>query len=325
MSYRCYVTLRERSSEGYSPSGITALLGRRRTLSHRIPLARTEIYHYHQEHQRRFSISGYQTKLSLCHQDGRFFPVESGGTHLLKPAPLGVAFDLAEDVPANEHVCMLAARTIFRVPTAAAGLVRLADETLAYVTRRFDRRDAQQSRIPQEDFAQLLGYPSKAKYDGSYQEIGEAIAKHCVAPQAQLLRFFRLLLANFLLGNGDLHCKNLSLYAPQPMRYELTPAYDIVCTSVHIPQDSRLGLSLFPDDPPGSGPETVGCETARDFLLLAERLSLPSAAASRALREAQTAIPRVHALVDRSYLSTTAKERFHATLADRLQALRLLS
>lgn len=39
---------------------------------------------------------------------------------------------------------------------------------------------------------------------------------------------------NYLFGNGDAHLKNFSLQATSGGDYVLTPAYDLLHTSIHI-------------------------------------------------------------------------------------------
>ena len=42
---------------------------------------------------------------------------------------------------------------------------------------------------------------------------------------------------SWLTGNGDMHLKNFSLLAGPDNTYQLSPAYDLVCTRLVIPND----------------------------------------------------------------------------------------
>ena len=57
-------------------------------------------------------------------------------------------------------------------------------------------------------------------------------------------RMVRRTIFNLLVGNGDAHLKNWSLVYPDRKRARLSPAYDLVCTAVHLPApgDPELGL-----------------------------------------------------------------------------------
>jgi serine/threonine-protein kinase HipA len=47
---------------------------------------------------------------------------------------------------------------------------------------------------------------------------------------------------SYLIGNGDLHAKNISLYDVPGSPRSLTPAYDLICTRIY--GDERMALKL---------------------------------------------------------------------------------
>lgn len=104
---------------------------------------------------RRNSISGVQSKVLLSIIDGEFAVVESGGDFILKPVPEDSHSRFAADIPANENVTMEIASRLFRIRTAENKCVRFADGELAYLTRRFDRRNG--ATVRQEDLCQIAG------------------------------------------------------------------------------------------------------------------------------------------------------------------------
>lgn len=53
-------------------------------------------------------------------------------------------------------------------------------------------------------------------------------------PQVDKLRFFELVLFNFVYSNGDAHLKNFSLLEEKKGRFRLSPAYDLLNTHLHI-------------------------------------------------------------------------------------------
>lgn len=52
---------------------------------------------------------------------------------------------------------------------------------------------------------------------------------------------------SWLIGNGDLHGKNLSIYNPDGI-WEPTPAYDLLCTQPYAGWKDPMALNLFGRD-----------------------------------------------------------------------------
>ena len=252
-------------------------------------------------------------------------PTEAGGRYILKPIP---RLDLArfeQDVPANEHVCMLMARTLCGLKTAECSLVRMRDSELAYITRRFDYDGDE--KVLQEDFCQLLDRSSQTdganyKYTGSYETVGQTIAATCASAMVQMPAYLRLLLFSYLIGNGDLHLKNISLMATRQGDYVLTPAYDLLSSTLHLPDESRLALDLVDDDAKVSAAFAAnGFETGRCFIELGERLGVPAAVTTRELERLAGQQDRAEALIARSFLSSDAQAELIGLMRDRQRAL----
>ena len=190
----------------------------------------------------RNSISGVQAKVLLSIVDGQFQVVASGGDFILKPVPEDSRSRFAADIPANENVTMQIASRLFRIQTAANKCVRFADGELAYLTRRFDRRDG--ASVRQEDMCQIAGRSEEThgeayKYDFSYEEMAELIRMACPASGVELPKVFRQILFDYLFANGDAHLKNFSVYESDLGDYVMTPAYDLLNT------DSRMGEAAY--------------------------------------------------------------------------------
>lgn len=113
------------------------------------------------------------------------------------------------------------------------------------VVERFDLSDS--GYLGFEDFCVLNGWPSKAKYDGSYEGAARQI-KAFVSPQllgSALEAFFKIVALSAGLKNGDAHLKNFGvLYedCAEQLSVRLAPAYDIITTSVYIKSDSMALL-----------------------------------------------------------------------------------
>ncbi|WP_166908432.1 type II toxin-antitoxin system HipA family toxin [Mycobacterium sp. DL440] len=145
----------------------------------------------------------------------------------------------------NEHFFMtMAGACGLRVaPTA---LLRDAAGRSALLVTRFDRVGA--TRIAQEDACQVAGIYPASKYRITTEAAIMSLAEACgrgggskVAATAELLK---TVVFSWLVGNGDLHGKNLSIYDLDGI-WQPTPAYDLLCTQPYAGWRDPMALNLF--------------------------------------------------------------------------------
>ena len=105
----------------------------------------------------------------------------------------------------------------------------------AFVVRRFDRKS--DKRIHVEDFAQATGCWPADKYTPSvnYTDMPRLVAQ--VSDESDVLEFSHRLMFNTIVGNGDMHLKACSFIYPDGRTPALSPAYDLLCTTVYIVND----------------------------------------------------------------------------------------
>jgi len=135
----------------------------------------------------------------------------------------------------NEYFCMRAIRN--------ANLITpefyLSDDLSMFVIKRFDIKD-DDSYLGFEDMCVLTARGTDGKYDGSYEECARVI-KDIIAPQHKketLKTFFKAIVMNHLLQNGDGHLKNYGiLYDKDFKDAYLAPIYDVITTTVYIKND----------------------------------------------------------------------------------------
>ena len=273
----------------------------------------------------RLSLSGVQTKMPLALVDGHLQMVQSGGQYILKPRPHGTLMRL-EAAPINEHLTMQIARQVFRISVADSALVTLQDGEHAYLVLRFDVQSNGQRSL-QEDFAQISGrspdtHGANYKYDFSYEAIGNLIRRHVATFRVDLERFFTLVVFNYLVNNGDAHAKNFSLIRDDTTsQYNLTPAYDLLNTRLHLPDESRTALDLFQDDFETESFKKQAFYAYDDFAEFAKRLGLVE---TRFRRIMETFIGKscdVETLIDASELSDECKGLYKDHVRDRVAAL----
>jgi serine/threonine-protein kinase HipA len=92
---------------------------------------------------------------------------------------------------------------------------------------------------------QLSERLTEHKYKGSYEQIAKLLMRFSYAPKLDLVNYWQQILFCWLTGNSDMHLKNFSLYMPLKGQYFLTPAYDMLSTTLVIPDDTEeLALTL---------------------------------------------------------------------------------
>lgn len=279
------------------------------------------------EKTRRSSVSGVQHKVQLKRIRGGYAVVESGGDFILKPVPRNTAAELADDIPANEALTMDIAAGIFGIRTAEHAYVELADGVPAYLTKRFDRRAGMPIR--QEDFCQLSGRSEEThgdtyKYDSSYEELAELVRRFCNSDAVENPKVFFIVLFNYVFSNGDAHLKNFSLFESPQGDYILTPAYDLLNTSIHFPgEPSSTGLDFFADGHFTPRYEELGFYSSTDFLELGDKFGIPEDEMTEMISRFPVRCSAVESAIAGSRLSSVAKRKYLARFSDRLKAISL--
>jgi len=321
--FRCMSTLADIPHEGYSGVAGRLLAGGHRKFPHRLTFNRTDVVEFRMKVAEHMSISGIQDKISLKLVRGNLVPTDKDGEYILKPVPSADMPRFKADVPANEHLTMQMASQVFGMPTAINACILFADGEPAYITRRFDRRGG--GKIGQEDFCQLSNRTEETsgrnyKYDGSYEEVGRILKQFCKAYPVEVEKLFTRIVFNYVFSNGDAHLKNFSLYESEFGDYILTPAYDLICTSLHFPDEERTALDLFESFATESFLHNAFYKRP-DFLKLAEIYGMNDGRAARCLAQFSDRRDSVHELIDRSFLSAAAKADYAVRFGDRLKAI----
>ena len=303
----------------YSPAAVKLLFDGN-PVSHILPFsspnneeAENEEY---AKHVGRVSLSGVQPKAGLIIKDNQLVrPSEQERSrYILKPAPSSYALLERKDCPANEHLSMQLASQVYHIETAPNALCFFSDGEQAYITRRFDVAP-DGSKYQQEDFASLAGLTkahggSDYKYSNlSYEECAEIIGKYTTAPSVEILKFFRIVVFNYLILNDDAHLKNFSLINRGDGEYHLSPAYDLINTNLHLyePRIFALDKGLFHEGMHLTDTRTV---TRVDFEEFGRRIGLATRLVKRELDNFATEQPLAKELINRSFLSDKLKKYY---------------
>lgn len=259
--------------------------------------------------QNQTSLTGVQSKLSLHlseHKDSqRLTIVGLWGGYICKPQT-----SLYEMMPEVEDLTMHLAEEA-RIEVVPHTLMRMADDTLCYLTRRIDR-NSNGEKIAMEDMCQLTERQTEHKYKSSYEQIGKAILKYSSLPKMDITNFFELILFSWLTGNNDMHLKNFSLYE-RLGKIRLTPAYDLLNATIINPKDDEeLALTL------NGRKKKLRRE---DFIKSAATMGLMEKVVEGLINKYTKLLPKFEAVVQKSFLSTELKEKYLELLKKRLNRL----
>jgi len=89
-----------------------------------------------------------------------------------------------------------------------------------------------------EEILSLMDKNKDSKYDGSYEQVAKIIYQFASDKKKSLKDFYKTVIMNYLLKNGDAHLKNFGLlFEDNFSNIFYAPAYDIVNTVVYIHKD----------------------------------------------------------------------------------------
>lgn len=219
------------------------------------------------------SLAGVQDKFSAGMIS---LPIEQSGRRFI----LKLNTPEYPRVVENEFLMYSYARKL-KIPVSRIKLVRDAAGQAGLLVDRFDRVRADDGtliRLAVEDAAQVLGLYPADKYNVSYSAACRALVQHCNAPLPALRNLAIQAAFAWLIGNGDLHAKNISVLQDRFGETGIAPVYDIPST---VPYgDKTLALPL-------KG-KTSGI-SRRHYLSWTNDMGLPERAAERCVDTALAA------------------------------------
>ena len=139
------------------------------------------------------------------------------------------------------------------------------------------------------------------------------VEQYCTFPMIEKIKLLRLTIFSFLIGNEDLHLKNLSVIRSRE-KIELSPAYDLVNSSILIRTREELALPLA-----GKKSRLKRSDIVEYYAI--ERLALRSDMVDTMLSDFQDRLLPWSHLVRNSFLSDDAKERYQAVIDSRAHRL----
>lgn len=327
----CPCTLAENFNT-YSPAALRIMFGNKKAnhiLDFNAPEMDEEVAEQLRQNSKTISISGAQFKQSLVLEKNKLRLTKPGeaGQYILKPIPFRPPFGKEKELPANEHLTMQIAKQGYGIAVAESALVFFKNGEPAYLTKRFDYA-TDVRKIAQENFASIAGISKEKngqnyRYSGSYEDLAKVMKKHTVAYAVENEKLFERIVFNYLFSNGDAHLKNFSLQQTASGDYLLSPAYDLIDTTIHIHTDSFFALTdgLFSDDFYTESFKVLGFYGYDDFFEFGLRIGMLENRVKNVLEKFRAQNQKVLTLIQHSFLTEPVKQIYLQHYMDRLKML----
>ena len=135
----------------------------------------------------------------------------------------------------NEYVCL----KVLEIAGIQIPNIYLSKNKKFLIVERFDSQN-----IGFEEILSIMNKLRNRKYSGSYEQVSKVIYQYLSNPK-EMEQFFKLIVINYLLKNGDAHLKNFGLlFSDDFSNISLAPAYDVVTTTAYIFKD-KPALTMF--------------------------------------------------------------------------------
>ena len=253
------------------------------------------------------SLTGVQPKLSLHlneHEGSRRLTVVGlWGGFICKPQT--IQFD---QMPETEDLTMHLAE-LAKIDVVPHTLMRMADNSLCYLTRRIDRSGTGE-KVAMEDMCQLTERPTEHKYKSSYERIAKAIIQYSSMPRMDVTNFFEIILFSWITGNNDMHLKNFSWFEPHAGNIRLTPAYDMLNAVILNPEDEEeLALTL-------NGKKQR--LRRQDFIISGLTMGVGQKTVERLIGKYVRLLPEMKEFIGNSFLNDKLKDRYAELITGRI-------
>ena len=159
-------------------------------------------------------------------------------------------------------------------------------------------------------------YKDSVKAKAAYLENSEGmVIARCII----YTEVFTLVVFNYIFGNGDAHLKNFSLQQTASGDYLLTPAYDLLNTSIHVDDnDFALQDGLMPKESWSDIYKNCGHPCKEDFVEFGKRIGVLPKKINEIIEMFATENPMVYELIDRSFLDDRTKRMYKRSYQERL-------
>lgn len=250
-----------------------------------------------------FTVPGVQKKMSLHlsieKKQNRLTLIDYPTGYILKPQ-----VEEYESLPELEWISMRMAESI-GIQTVPHALLSI-DHEYSYISKRIDRiiDKKEIKKLAMEDFCQLDLRQTADKYRGSYERCAKIIKKYSCRPGIDLSEFFMRVFFSYMIGNSDMHLKNLSMIETNPgsHQYVLSKAYDLLPVQVVLPEDEEeFALTLN---------EKKKNITKKDFYAFGQNCGMDMNSCKKMMEFVVSKKDEFIRIVNESFLNDDLKSRF---------------
>lgn len=260
------------------------------------------------------TVPGVQKKLSLHlsveKKHNRLTIVDYPTGYILKPQ-----VEEYDSLPELEWVSMKMAHSI-GIATVMNALIYVKNE-YAYICKRIDRLidKVEVKKLAMEDFCQLDLRQTADKYRSSYERCAKIIQKYSFQPGLDLSELFMRVVFSYIIGNSDMHLKNLSLIETKSRsgQYILSPAYDLLSVHVVLPEDEEeFALTL------NGKKKNI---TKNDLLMFGKHCGLNKLSCQKMITKLVSSENKFITIINNSFLKCTIKDKFIKLIQERCSIL----
>lgn len=141
--------------------------------------------------------------------------------------------DEYKDLALNEYFCL---KAVEKAGVKIAN-IQLSKNNNFLIVEKFTLK-SDGSFYGFEEILSLMDKNKDSKYDGSYEQIAKIIYSYTTNKKESMVAFYKTVVMNYLLKNGDAHLKNFGLlYEDDFKNIFYSPVYDVVNTVVYIHKD----------------------------------------------------------------------------------------
>lgn len=271
------------------------------------------------------SLSGVQPKVGVIAAGGRYVGrTKDHDTHIIAKLPVVgqpllpelEALSLSLARAAGVTVCEARLEPLRKLQVEHGyDLGDAGEDTHFLAVIRYDRQAG--TRVHCEDFAQILGAMPEEKYSAaSYLDVAAAMLAFPSLGEDAVHELLRRIAVNEMLGNPDMHLKNLGVIYPDGRDPRLAPAYDVVAYSAYQPCAGHA-LRIVPAgrEPRGaqSGAGRKPSLTPAMLRVFCAELGIPEKPASRVVREcAKAAWQSWPGMIESATLTPRQRANLHA-------------
>jgi serine/threonine-protein kinase HipA len=148
------------------------------------------------------------------------------------------------------------------------------------------------------------------------EKVGKTIKKYSSTPGIDLIKFFDIAVFSFLTGNADMHLKNFSIIKNEENQYRLSPAYDLMSSTLVMGKADPEQMALHMNGKKNK-------IRKKDFIELAKKIEITPVAAEKVVMKYASLISEFEDFISISFLNDELKKQYIQILKERSKALEI--